>query len=111
MSGIWIGPTHFNYCTGKSVLVLGAGLCPPPLVKYLGENGFRVILASRTLDAANKLINGVKNAEAKGDQIRYDCLYLKALDIETPEGVKLLEELVPQVDAVICFVKTRLNIF
>jgi shikimate 5-dehydrogenase len=50
----------------QSVLVLGAGLCPPPLVKYLGEHGFRVILASRTLEAAKKLIDGVKNAEAKG---------------------------------------------
>jgi len=71
------------------VLILGAGLCPPPMVRYLAENGFYVILASRTLENAQKLTKGISNAEPV------------ALNIETSEGQKLLEELVPNVDGVV----------
>eukprot|EP01118_Nematostelium_gracile_P014923 TRINITY_DN5897_c0_g1_i2.p2 TRINITY_DN5897_c0_g1~~TRINITY_DN5897_c0_g1_i2.p2 ORF type:complete len:417 (+),score=136.13 TRINITY_DN5897_c0_g1_i2:71-1321(+) len=72
-----------------TVLVLGAGLVTPPLIVYLSDNGYKVIVANRTLESAEKLTKGIKNAEAK------------KLDVETAEGVALLEELVPKVDAVV----------
>jgi len=46
-------------------------------------------LASRTLENAQKLTKGISNAEPV------------ALNIETSEGQKLLEELVPNVDGVV----------
>jgi len=47
-----------------SVLILGAGLVTKPLVHYLSAHDFHVILASRTLANAQKLIEGAKHAEA-----------------------------------------------
>jgi saccharopine dehydrogenase (NADP+, L-glutamate forming)/spermidine synthase len=59
------------------------------LVSYLSQHNFYVIVANRTLENAQKLTQGIKNTEAK------------ALDIETAEGQRVLEEVVPQVDAVV----------
>lgn len=75
--------------TVKSVLVLGAGLVTPPLVKYLSDNGYKVVVGNRSLENAQKLIEGVKNATAV------------KLDIETEEGKNLLEEITPSFDAVV----------
>lgn len=46
-----------------SVLVLGAGLVTKPLVHYLSEHGWNVILASRTLENAQKLVEGASHTE------------------------------------------------
>jgi len=49
----------------QSVLILGAGLVAGPLVRYLlGVKGFRVTVATRTVDKAEKLIGRVKNGTA-----------------------------------------------
>ncbi|MEA3356424.1 MAG: saccharopine dehydrogenase C-terminal domain-containing protein [Candidatus Bipolaricaulota bacterium] len=49
----------------KRVLVLGAGLVAGPLVRYLlGQEGFTVTVASRTLAKAEKLIGGAENGSA-----------------------------------------------
>lgn len=72
-----------------TILLLGAGMCVPPLVKYLAEHGFKVILASRTLSKAEKLAKGRPNVEAV------------QLDIEAADGLQKLEELVPKADGVI----------
>ncbi len=49
----------------SSVLVLGAGLVAGPLVHYLLDaRGFRVTVATRTVDKAEKLIGGAKNGTA-----------------------------------------------
>jgi len=74
---------------GKSVLVLGAGLSSPALIKYLDEHGFRVVVANRTLSNAKKITDQCKH----GEPIE--------LDIETPGGVAKLEKVVPTVDAVV----------
>lgn len=50
--------------TKGAVLVLGAGLVTKPLVHYLSEHGWHVILASRTVENAEKLIDGAAHAEA-----------------------------------------------
>lgn len=50
--------------TKGSILVLGAGLVTKPLVHYLSSHGWHVILASRTLENAAKLIDGAAHAEA-----------------------------------------------
>ncbi len=48
----------------NKVLVLGAGMVSRPLVKYLLEKDFFVTMASRTLEKAEKIINGHKNGKA-----------------------------------------------
>ncbi len=42
----------------KTVLVLGAGLVARPLVRYLLDGGFRVVIATRTVDKAHTLLDG-----------------------------------------------------
>ncbi len=49
----------------KRVLVLGAGLVSGPLVRYLlNVEGFRVTVASRTVEKAQRLIGGASNGAA-----------------------------------------------
>ena len=49
----------------KTVLVLGAGLVAKPLVRYLLDHaGYRVMVASRTLEKAEALIGGHPQGEA-----------------------------------------------
>ena len=50
----------------KRVLVLGAGLVAKPLVRYLLDKGYRLILASRTASKAERMIDGHPNGEAHG---------------------------------------------
>jgi len=69
------------------VLILGAGLSSPPLSRYLREHGYDVTIANRTLASAQKLaINGIKAIQ---------------LDIETPEGEKLLDSIASEFDAIV----------
>ncbi|MCD4769841.1 MAG: saccharopine dehydrogenase NADP-binding domain-containing protein, partial [Bacteroidales bacterium] len=42
----------------KKVVVLGTGMVAKPLVEYLLEAGFEVVLASNTIDRAKKILNG-----------------------------------------------------
>jgi saccharopine dehydrogenase (NADP+, L-glutamate forming) len=42
----------------KKVLILGAGLVVKPMVEYLLENGFRVMIASPMKERADKMIKG-----------------------------------------------------
>ncbi len=48
----------------KKILVLGAGLVSKPLVRYLLEHNFEVIVASRTLSKAEALIENHPNGKA-----------------------------------------------
>lgn len=49
----------------SNVLILGAGLVAGPLVRYLlGVKGFRVTVATRTVDKAERLIDGARNGTA-----------------------------------------------
>jgi len=70
-------------------LVLGAGLVVRPIVHYLSEKGYKVVVASRTLHKAEEIVSGAANAVAK------------ACDVETEEGKAVLEELIPAADAVV----------
>jgi saccharopine dehydrogenase (NADP+, L-glutamate forming) len=70
----------------KKVLCLGAGLVARPFIHYLSEHGFHVMVASRTISKAEKLIEGAKNAEAV------------AFNIATDD--RLLEDLTAKVDLV-----------
>jgi len=47
----------------KKVLILGAGLVSKPMVEYLLEEGFEVIIATRTKDKADKLLSGHPNGK------------------------------------------------
>lgn len=52
----------------KHVLVLGAGLVAAPLVRHLLDHGYRVRVASRTLEKAQALVSG----RAEGQAVRFD---------------------------------------
>ena len=70
----------------KKILCLGAGLVARPYIQYLSDNDFHVIVASRTISKAERLIEGCKNAEAVAFNIAKDD--------------DLLEELTQKVDLV-----------
>jgi len=63
----------------KTVLCLGAGLVARPYVQYLCKRGFHVIVASRTKEKAEKLIQGCKSAEAVQFNITHDDELLQEL--------------------------------
>jgi saccharopine dehydrogenase-like NADP-dependent oxidoreductase len=48
----------------KKVLVLGAGLVAKPLVRYLLGNGYQVVMASRTVSKAERMIAGHPQGKA-----------------------------------------------
>ena len=49
----------------SKVLILGAGLVAKPLVRYLLDHDFEVVVASRTVSKAIKLVDNHPNGEAK----------------------------------------------
>lgn len=71
----------------KSVLLLGSGLCSRPIIAYLDEHGYKVVVGSRS--KGDVKVAGLKNAT-----------WIK-LDIETEEGEKTLDEWCPKVDVVV----------
>jgi saccharopine dehydrogenase (NADP+, L-glutamate forming)/spermidine synthase len=56
----------------KKILILGAGLVSRPGVVFLLENGFEVTLASRTVEKAQKIIQGFENGKALSLQVEDD---------------------------------------
>jgi saccharopine dehydrogenase (NADP+, L-glutamate forming) len=48
----------------KKVLILGAGLVAKPMVEYLLDEGFEVIIATRTVEKAEVLVRGHKNGRS-----------------------------------------------
>ncbi|OLS31568.1 MAG: Lysine 6-dehydrogenase [Candidatus Thorarchaeota archaeon AB_25] len=63
----------------KKVLCLGAGLVARPYIQYLSDNGFHVIVASRTISKAERLIEGCDNTEAVAFNIVKDDELLEKL--------------------------------
>ncbi len=75
----------------KKVLIFGAGMVAGPPVKYLLENGFQVIVASRTLQKAEALIDNHPNGMAKAfDITQATDSELEALVHECDLAVSLL---------------------
>jgi saccharopine dehydrogenase-like NADP-dependent oxidoreductase len=73
----------------KKVLILGAGLVVKPMVEFLLENGFRVMVASRTKEKADALIKGHPNGISLGWSIE-DKKTLEKLIMEYDIAVSLL---------------------
>src|SRR5512137_2403215 len=48
----------------KRVLVLGAGLVARPLVRYLLDKGYEVVMASRTVEKAERMLAGHPHGKA-----------------------------------------------
>ena len=63
----------------KKVLCLGAGLVARPFVQYLSDNGFHVIVASRTISKAERLVEGCDNTEVVAFNITKDDELLEEL--------------------------------
>jgi len=74
----------------KKVLVLGAGLVARPLVRYLLDNGFYLIVATRTVSKAEALLDGHVN----GRHVTLDLLDPTGLDSLITES-DLVISLVP----------------
>jgi saccharopine dehydrogenase-like NADP-dependent oxidoreductase len=85
--------------SGKEVLVLGAGMVVRPLVPYLTQHGYRVVVASRTLAKAQHIVEGISGAKA------VEC------DVDTDEGKAVLEILLPSADAVVSLLPYLLHPF
>lgn len=65
----------------KKVVLLGAGFVTRPLVHYLSEKGFEIIIATRTVSKGHKLLEGSR----KGDVIKVDAT--DENDLERPVKV------------------------
>ncbi|KAF2261146.1 saccharopine dehydrogenase-like protein [Lojkania enalia] len=76
--------------SSKSVLLLGAGFVTRPTAEILGNSGVKVIVACRTLERAQGLAKGIKNATA----ISLDVNDEAALDAEV-EKHALVISLIP----------------
>ncbi|MHA1942761.1 MAG: saccharopine dehydrogenase C-terminal domain-containing protein [Candidatus Thorarchaeota archaeon] len=63
----------------KKIVCMGAGLVARPYIQYLSDNDFHVIVASRTMSKAERLIEGCKNAEAVAFNIAEDDELLEEL--------------------------------
>jgi len=73
----------------RNVLLLGAGLVTRPLVNYLLENGYHLVIATRTVSKAETLAGGHPNCTAL------------TLDLTDPAG---LDKLIEATDLVISLV-------
>jgi saccharopine dehydrogenase-like NADP-dependent oxidoreductase len=73
----------------QKVLILGAGLVAKPMVEYLLENDFSVMVASRTREKADYLINGHPSGSSLGWSMD-DPLTLDKLINEYDIAVSLL---------------------
>eukprot|EP00808_Paulinella_micropora_P006489 g74220.t1 len=83
-------PTANTTMSSKgTVLLLGCGMCAPPLIFYLDKHDYTVICASRTVEKTKKVIAGLKHAKAV------------ALDVEAEGGWEELDKLTPQADCVV----------
>jgi len=74
----------------KKVLCLGAGLVARPFIHYLSEHGFHVMVASRTVSKAERLIEGCENAEAVAFNIATDDSFLEELTAQVDLVCSLL---------------------
>ncbi len=74
----------------KKVLVLGAGLVSRPLVKYLLDHGFKLLVASRTVSKAEALIEGHPNGVALAFDITSDQAKLDDLVSQVDLAISLL---------------------
>ena len=73
----------------KNVLVLGAGMVSRPLVRYFLDNDFNVVVASRTVSKAEKIIDGHPNGKAISFNVDNEDL-LEKLIVDCDVAVSLL---------------------
>jgi saccharopine dehydrogenase (NADP+, L-glutamate forming) len=74
----------------KKILCLGAGLVARPYIQYLCNKDYHVIVASRTKEKADHLIEGCSSAEAVKLNIKTDDQLLERLVSETDLVCSLL---------------------
>jgi saccharopine dehydrogenase-like NADP-dependent oxidoreductase len=74
----------------EKILVLGAGLVSRPLVRYLLERNFEVIVASRTLSKAERVIDAHPKGKAERFDITKEPQRLETLIPESSLVVSLL---------------------
>eukprot|EP01062_Namystynia_karyoxenos_P005150 TRINITY_DN11813_c0_g1_i1.p1 TRINITY_DN11813_c0_g1~~TRINITY_DN11813_c0_g1_i1.p1 ORF type:complete len:447 (+),score=170.21 TRINITY_DN11813_c0_g1_i1:94-1434(+) len=82
---------------GKSCLLLGAGLVSGPFITYISKNGHRLVVATRTLSKAEKLIAGLEGCTAV------------QFDIEAAGSEEALDKLVRETDCVVSLLPWTLH--
>lgn len=75
--------------SGKSILVLGCGMCAPPMIEHFNTCGIKTTVASRTLARAEKVCKGLENV---------NCVQF---DVEQKDMEVALEALIVKVDLVV----------
>jgi saccharopine dehydrogenase (NADP+, L-glutamate forming) len=78
-----------------TVLVLGSGMVAKPGSQYLAENGFSVVVASRNIETAEKLVS----AAIKDSKV--EKLSISAAQCDVENDAEILEDLVKNSDYVI----------
>lgn len=73
----------------KTVLLLGSGMCAPPIIQYLSSHNIAVIVANRTLGKADKICSGLSGVTTV------------QFDIESADALEALDALVQRVDLVV----------
>lgn len=73
----------------KSVLLLGCGMCAPPMIKYFNDAGVKLTVASRTLAKSEAVCKDMKNVTTI------------VFDIEGKDALADLDGLIPKFDLVI----------
>ena len=83
------GRDLYNMADSKSILVLGCGLCSPPMIKFFNENKIKTSVASRTLSRAEAVCK--------------DLEYVTPIqfDVEAEGAMEKLEPLVQAHDLII----------
>jgi len=79
----------------NKVLILGAGLVVKPMVEYLLEHDFRVMIATTTKEKADRMING----HPSGSSMRWST-----------EEAEILEKLVLEHDITVSFLPYRYHV-
>ena len=79
----------------KKVLILGAGLVVKPMVEYLLERNFRVLIATTTREKADRMIKGHPN----GSSLRWSA-----------EETDILEKLVRENDITVSFLPYKYHV-
>ncbi len=90
----------------SKALVLGAGMVAGPLVRYLLDEGFEVVVASRTLSKAENLVEGYPQGEARQLNAK-DTDLMEDLIEDSDLAVSLLPPSFHTVPAEICIEKGK----
>lgn len=75
-----------------TILLLGSGMCAPPLVEYLAKAGFRLVIATRTTSKTESIVAKTGKVDIPIEVVKYD------IEEDFKKDLISLDELVHRVD-------------